>query len=100
SGEGTFYDAGLGSCGIVSSANDYIVAISHELMDSSFTANPNNNPYCGKSIRAYRDGKSVDVTVVDRCEGCAYNDLDFSNSAFEKLASFNEGRVGITWEWI
>jgi hypothetical protein len=100
SGQGTYYDTGLGSCGITSASTDYIVAISHELMDSSYTANPNNNPYCGKKIRAYRNGKSVDVTVVDRCTGCALDDLDFSPSAFLQLAATEEGRVDITWEWI
>ena len=37
-------------------------------------------------------GKSVLVKVVDRCEGCAYYDLDFSPSAFDQLASESEGR--------
>jgi len=100
SGQGTYYDTGLGSCGITSASTDYIVAISHLLMDGSYTANPNANPYCGKKIRAFRNGKSVDVTVVDRCTGCALDDLDFSESAFLQLASIDEGRVDITWEWI
>jgi len=100
SGQGTYYDTGLGSCGITSASTDYIVAISHLLYDSSATANPNENPYCGKKIRAFRNGASVDVTVVDRCTGCALDDLDFSESAFLQLASIGEGRVDITWEWL
>lgn len=46
-GEATFYNTGLGSCGITSSDSEYVVAISHVLMDASSTGNPNNNPLCG-----------------------------------------------------
>ena len=101
SGEGTFYSTGLGSCGITSTDSDFIVAISHELYDSKAVGNnPNHNPLCNKKIRASYEGKSVDVTVVDRCEGCAYNDLDFSPAAFDKLADESLGRIDITWEWL
>jgi hypothetical protein len=37
-------------------------------------------------------GNSVTVTVVDRCEGCAEYDLDFSPAAFDVLASESVGR--------
>jgi len=100
SGEGTFYDTGLGSCGVTNTDTDYIVAISHELYDKyTPNGNPNDNSLCGKKIKASYEGKSVEVTVVDRCEGCAYYDLDFSPSAFSDLASQNLGRIDITWEW-
>ncbi|KAI5962127.1 DAG7 [Candida pseudojiufengensis] len=101
SGEGTFYTPGLGACGSYHDDSDYIIAISHELYDSkNIGNNPNNNPLCNKKIRAYYNGNSVDVTVVDRCEGCAYNDLDFSPTAFSKLADQSLGRIDITWEWL
>ena len=38
-------------------------------------------------------GKSVTVTAVDRCVGCNTWDLDFSPSAFSKLASQSVGRL-------
>ncbi|ODQ54268.1 riboflavin aldehyde-forming enzyme, partial [Saitoella complicata NRRL Y-17804] len=100
SGEGTFYTPGLGACGQTSSSTDAIVAISHSLFDSASTSsNPNENPMCGKMITAFYEGKSVSVQVVDRCEGCAEGDLDFSPSAFGELAAESAGRIGITWEW-
>ncbi|KAI3403195.1 DAG7 [Candida oxycetoniae] len=100
-GEGTFYSAGLGACGITSQDSDYIIAISHELYDEYTPSNnPNHNTLCGKKIRAYYGDNSVDVTVVDRCGGCKYNDLDFSPSAFKQLADPDLGRVDITWEWL
>lgn len=100
SGQGTYYSTGLGSCGITSVDTDYIVAISHELYDENAKdANPNHNPLCGKKITAFYEGNHVEVTVVDRCEGCKYNDLDFSPSAFSQLANQDLGRIDITWNW-
>ncbi|KAK9315683.1 RlpA-like double-psi beta-barrel-protein domain-containing protein-containing protein [Lipomyces starkeyi] len=99
SGDGTFYATGLGSCGITSADSDYIVAVSHVLMDADSTGNPNTNPLCGKTITAYRDTSSVTVTVVDTCAACAEYDLDFSPSAFDQLGQESEGRIPITWSW-
>ncbi|KAK6528693.1 hypothetical protein TWF694_003936 [Orbilia ellipsospora] len=50
SGDATFYDPGLGSCGITNSGSDLIAAIGHTLFDSKATANSNNNPFCGRQI--------------------------------------------------
>jgi len=101
SGQGTFYSPGLGSCGDTNADTDFICAISHGLYDSIPNGgNPNNSPFCGRQIRASRGGKSVVVKVVDRCEGCQTDDLDFSPSAFDQIALESEGRVDITWEWI
>ncbi|RXW23493.1 hypothetical protein EST38_g2390 [Candolleomyces aberdarensis] len=103
SGQGTFYDTGLGACGRVNRDTDLIAAVSMHLFDNYPGAgnNPNNNPVCGKRIRASRGGSSVTITVVDRCVGCAMTDLDFSPSAFDALTGGNRGlgRVQITWEW-
>ncbi len=100
SGDGTYYNPGLGSCGFDNDDNDYIVAISHGLFDSEATPNPNDNPFCGKKIKATHDGKSVTVKVVDRCTGCDYYDLDFSPAAFDQLADEAEGRITIEWSWV
>jgi hypothetical protein len=75
-------------------------------VDSQATPNPNNNPFCFRKIRAtrHREGVSgnvsVDVTVVDRCTGCKVYDLDFSPSAFDKMADEALGRVDVTWEFL
>lgn len=42
---------------------------------------------------------SVTVTITDRCEGCAHDDLDFSPTAFNQLAKPEEGRVQISWNY-
>lgn len=95
---------------------------------SGATANPNLNPICGLTLTAFcksfppfhlnprhprhlthslgrahlsrTDGTSnVTATVVDRCGGCAFYDLDLSRGAFDLLASEDLGRIDITWEW-
>jgi len=104
-GDLTYYEPGLGACGITSTGNDDIVAISHSLFDSqSRGSDPNANRLCGRTIRAQRVDNgitaSVDLRVVDRCVGCAPNDIDVSLGAFKQLADPNLGRVGVDWAWV
>lgn len=105
-GEATFYNPALGSCGITSTDNDPIVAVSMILYDAaSVGPNPNLNPLCGRKVRAtrYRDdiqkNITIEATVVDRCVSCAANDLDLSPYLFEKIANLGQGRVDVTWAW-
>lgn len=101
SGDGTYYDPGMGACGETNSDSDYIVAISKDLFDQyTPDGNSNHNTLCGKKIKAYYEGNSVEVTVVDRCEGCSYGSLDFSPTAFSQLADEGLGRIKITWNWV
>lgn len=116
SGDATFYELGLTACGQTYTDSDYVAAISYKLFDINATPNPNSkfasvcestpltnidNANCGKKIRVYRDGKSVDVSIVDRCAGCEGEyDVDLSPSAFNVLATESEGRVPITWSYI
>jgi hypothetical protein len=103
SGEGTFYDTGLGACGFTNNDGDDIAAVSHLLFDT-FPGwdgqNPNKNPMCGRQVRASRGDKSVVVTLVDRCTGCQVDDLDFSPHAYNVLGKPEEGRIKITWVWL
>lgn len=83
--------------------NDFIAAASHELYDTfpGATANPNDNPICGRTVTAHADGNSVTVKIMDRCAGCSgEGDLDFSPIAFEQLAPLSVGRIpGMTWSF-
>ena len=101
-GDGTYYQPGLGSCGKKNSESDMIVAISHSMYDKKKDSNnPNTSPYCGRKIKASYKDKSVEVTVVDRCTGCQFSDLDFSPAAFKKLASMGEGRLKtVKWSFM
>lgn len=102
-GDATYYDVGLGACGEWNVSSDPIVAVSHTLFDTYpgyDGANPNNNPICGKKLTATYKGKSVTVTVRDRCVGCAPDDIDLSISAFEKLAPKAVGRMhDVKWSF-
>jgi hypothetical protein len=100
-GDLTYYAPGLGACGVTSQNSDKIVAISHIVFDAvSVGSNPNANPLCGKKIRARRDDKSVDLTVVDRCTGCQPKDLDVTIDTFAELADVDLGRVLVEWNWL
>jgi len=102
-GDGTFYATGLGACGITNNDSDMIAAIAHANFDSFpgyAGGNPNNNPICGKQVTAHYQGKSVTVTITDRCGGCEEDALDFSPAAFDQLADPSIGRLhGVTWSY-
>lgn len=103
-GQLTFYDVGLGACGGTNSDSDMIAAASMLLYDGfdGYTGgNSNNNPICGKQVQITFEGKSIVVTIVDRCVGCAREDLDLSPTAFALLANRDRGRVsGATWHFL
>lgn len=90
------------------------------LLFSGYTgANPNDNPICNKKLTAkceynvdcrgksalaktsFADnGKSVGVTVTDRCQACGSGDLDFSPAAFMQLAPESVGRItNVKWSF-
>jgi len=103
-GDGTYYATGLGACGIVNKDTDFIAAVSQDFFDTFpgyNGANPNNNSLCGRQVSVQYQGKTITVTLTDRCTGCAYSALDFSPSAFDALADPAVGRIhGLTWHFI
>ena len=46
------------------------------------------------------NGNTVTASVEDRCMGCQPGDLDMTTSLFSQLASIEEGRIHISWEFI
>ena len=88
----------------MTSANgDAIVSVSHVIFDAvSVGSDPNLNPLCGKRVRVKSPSGavSVDLTVVDRCVGCAARDLDITEDTFAKLADPALGRVKVEWSWL
>ncbi|KAI1471807.1 RlpA-like double-psi beta-barrel-protein domain-containing protein-containing protein [Daldinia caldariorum] len=107
-GDLTYYEPALGACGVQSYSGENIVSVSHTIFDAaSQGSDPNANPLCGMKIRVTRNfveagigNRSVDVTVVDRCVGCAATDLDLSPAVFEQLAPLGAGRVVGSWAWV
>ena len=59
------------------------------------------SPHCWICHELLLDqGKSVTITVTDRCAACALTDLDFAPSAFDILADPSVGRISnMTWFW-
>ncbi|KAF9467023.1 hypothetical protein BDZ94DRAFT_1305877 [Collybia nuda] len=102
-GDVTVYTPGLGACGRFSTETDFVVAPSRIIFDPFPAAGggPQQNPICGRNLRATYQGNSVVVQVVDRCVPCtgAY-DLEMSPMAFSILAPLAPGRLsGVEWDW-
>ncbi|KAJ8057875.1 hypothetical protein OCU04_013058 [Sclerotinia nivalis] len=98
SGDITFYEAGLGACGITTDGSSFAgVALPVGLMGSL----SNNNPYCGKTItiKCTSTGKTTQATVIDKCMGCLGNSIDLTNFAFDQLAEESVGRTQATWHF-
>ncbi|UJR13166.1 hypothetical protein I4U23_000189 [Adineta vaga] len=101
SGDATYYDPGLGACGINSGGNELVCAVASPDFDPQTpNGNPNNNKLCGRRISVNGPKGSVTVSVVDRCPGCKSGDLDLSPAAFDRIANRNQGRVRITWRFV
>ncbi|CAG8495659.1 10671_t:CDS:1 [Funneliformis caledonium] len=98
SGSATYYEPGLGACGVFSSRLDLIIAVNAAQFGN--TPNPNQNPICGKRVIINGPKGTITCRVVDRCPGCSFGDLDLSPTAFEKIANLDQGRVQITWDFI
>ncbi|KAJ5951919.1 Barwin-related endoglucanase [Penicillium vulpinum] len=100
-GDLTWYETGLGACGWYNNGGDYVCAVSRIVFDhANVDGNPNHNPLCGRRIHIQRGGNGIDVTLVDRCEGCAEFDIDVTRSVFQQLGNLDEGRVHTEWWWI
>jgi len=103
-GDGTYYSPALGSCGISSTGNDLVAAISWKLYDAmgAGNSNPNLNPACGRKVRVKRVGRAtgMTVTIVDRCTACQPTDIDMSPVAFAGVGEQWEGRVPVEWAWV
>ncbi|CAM0138800.1 hypothetical protein VKS41_005988 [Umbelopsis sp. WA50703] len=97
SGDGTWFNPGLGSCGVTNSDDDMIAALNAPQMGSY--PNPNQNPNCGKYAMVHGPKGSVRVRIEDTCPPCLKGSLDLSPAAFAKIADLSQGRISITWTW-
>jgi len=43
--------------------------------------------------------RSIQVQIVDRCEGCEEGDIDLTPAAFAALADMSLGRTSVSWEF-
>jgi hypothetical protein len=94
-GDLTYYQAGLGACGLTTDGDtEMVIALPHELMGTQ----SNGNPYCGQTVTISYQGTSIVAPIVDKCMGCTNYSIDLSDLAFSNLGiNFAQGRVSGTW---
>ncbi|KAF7343617.1 hypothetical protein MSAN_01982300 [Mycena sanguinolenta] len=98
SGIASYYypDGGFGACGNVLQNGDFIVALGTDTWAGG--------AHCGQTINVQYQGRSIQVTVQDLCEGCAArgaNGLDLSQGAMAALDPnyINDGIITVTWSF-
>lgn len=98
-GDMTYFNQGLGSCGQVKTDADAVVALS--ALDYGEWANPNEATVCGKWIKITANGKTARAQVWDKCPGgeCVSGGIDVSPSVFTQIADLSVGRLTVTWEY-
>ncbi|PVH70821.1 hypothetical protein DL98DRAFT_357809, partial [Cadophora sp. DSE1049] len=92
-GDMTWFEAGLGACGITSDGyTQNVVALGPSLMGA-------NNLYCNRTIiiTCMMTGRTTSAIVADKCEGCEGFSLDLSIAAFLNLADLDIGRTKARW---
>ncbi|TKY88145.1 hypothetical protein EX895_002855 [Sporisorium graminicola] len=102
-GHATFYNTGLGACGITNYDNEPIVAVSRDVFEqyNPSSGNPNHNSLCGKKIEISWKGKMTHAFATDECPGCEPHSLDCSPSVFERLDDKDKGVLdGISWRFV
>ncbi|ORX96405.1 hypothetical protein K493DRAFT_407244 [Basidiobolus meristosporus CBS 931.73] len=97
-GDATYYDPGLGSCELTSTANELIAALNAPQYGSF--PRPSNSPACSSCAMVQGPKGSVKVKIVDKCPSCKHGDLDLSPAAFDRIADQAQGRVTITWSYV
>ncbi|KII95727.1 hypothetical protein PLICRDRAFT_170337 [Plicaturopsis crispa FD-325 SS-3] len=91
SGQGTWFEVGLGNCGKTSVDSDHIVALA--------TSKYASGAHCNKKVTIKANGVTKTATVMDSCPSCASGDLDMSPSLFKEFASLDVGVLDITWSF-
>ena len=91
-GEGTYYTFadGSGNCMFPATPNDLDIGAMNQTDYADSAA-------CGMCAQVTGPDGSITIRIVDRCPECKPGDIDFSPSAFAKLAAPSRGRVPIQW---
>ncbi|KAF8582074.1 hypothetical protein K439DRAFT_1413701 [Ramaria rubella] len=89
---GTFYDVGLGACGITNVPSDFIVALNSCEFGSGYPG-----PNCFKMITIEYNGKQTQAQITDECPGCPCGGLDMSTGLFTFFAPESVGVITMNW---
>jgi len=85
----TYYAAGMGACGKVNKASDFIAALNAPQFDQG--------SYCFQTITITVNGKSTQAQITDRCAGCRYGALDLSQGLFDFFGLESQGVLQGSW---
>ncbi|KAF9481402.1 hypothetical protein BDN70DRAFT_876369 [Pholiota conissans] len=87
----THFKTGLGACGGFNQPSDFIVAMDKEQFDAA--------DHCGQAITIKANGKVAHATIVDRCEGCGYGNLDLTDGLYAFFDPSMFGTFSGEWEF-
>lgn len=65
--------------------------------DGLLNCDPSSQCHIPLTATVKHGGKSIVVKIVDRCEGCAPDDIDLTPAAFAALADMALGRTDVEW---
>ncbi|KAI0041588.1 hypothetical protein FA95DRAFT_1526387 [Auriscalpium vulgare] len=88
----TYYNVGLGACGQVDVASDYVVALD--------SAQWSGGAHCFQRINITANGKSAVATIVDDCADCSDTGLDLSTGLFQFFAPLSAGELQGTCNFV
>lgn len=57
-------------------------------------------PYSRVSVTNTQNGQSVNITMEDKCPGCAADSLDLSVGAFTAIGQEAQGVLPISWYFL
>lgn len=85
----TNYAAGLGACGVVNVASDFIVALNVAQFD--------NGAHCFETITLTVNGKVTQATIMDECIACPFGGLDLTTGLFGFFGPISLGVLTGSW---
>ncbi|KAJ3369166.1 hypothetical protein GGF31_005447 [Allomyces arbusculus] len=89
-GDATFYDVGLGSCGVTNNNGEQVVAVNAAQM---------NKALCGTCVSLSYGNKQGCAKIMDTCPGCKSGDLDLSPATFHVFNEDAVGRFQLSWSF-
>lgn len=92
----TWYQTGLGGCGIWNNPSDYIVALNFRMFGPNYPG-----PQCFKKIKISYGGKTAIAQITDACEACPGNGgIDMSEGLFRYFADPAGGVISVDWSYV
>lgn len=91
----TWYQVGLGACGITNQPSDFVVALDAPDFGSGYPG-----PHCFQHVSITANGKTATAEIVDKCPGCPEGGLDLSEGLFSFFADPGVGVLTGSWNYV